>query len=59
LVKTLVNLNPVTHLAEAVRGLMHGTPDSASITIVLIASAVLIAIFGPLTMFLYRNKNAR
>jgi ABC-2 type transport system permease protein len=59
LVRTLVNLNPVTHLAEAVRGLMHGTPDSGSISIVLIASAVLIAIFGPLTMFLYRNKNAR
>jgi ABC-2 type transport system permease protein len=38
---------------------MHGTITAGQISAALIASAVLIAIFAPLTMYFFRNKNAR
>lgn len=57
--QAFVNINPVTHAVTAVRGLMHGTVTPEQIVAVLVSSAVLIAIFGPITMYLYRNKNAR
>lgn len=53
----LVNVNPVTHLVIAVRGLMmHGTVDAAQLSWVLLASAALTIVFAPLSMYLYRNK---
>ncbi|MAS36747.1 MAG: ABC transporter [Anaerolineaceae bacterium] len=57
--QVFVNINPVSHTATAVRGLMHGTATADQIGWVLLACAALIGIFGPLTMYLYRNKNAR
>jgi ABC-2 type transport system permease protein len=57
--QVFVNINPVTHAVTAVRGLMHGTVTADQIVAVLIGCAVLIGIFGPITMYLYRNKNAR
>jgi ABC-2 type transport system permease protein len=54
--EAVVNNNPVTHLVAAVRGLMSGDVDSAEIAWVLVASAVLVAVFGPLTMRLYNRK---
>jgi ABC-2 type transport system permease protein len=54
--ETLVGANPITHLATAVRGLMHGTVTAGQISWVLLSSAVLVAVFAPLTMYLYRNK---
>ncbi|GAB3726548.1 ABC transporter permease [Nocardiopsis nanhaiensis] len=50
-----VAINPISHLATAARGLMHGTDASAEIAAVLGVSAALVAIFGPLTMVLYRR----
>ena len=54
--ETTVGANPVTHLATAVRGLMHGTVTAGQIGWVLLISAALVVIFAPLTMYLYRNK---
>ena len=54
--RALVNANPVTHLVTAERGLMDGTATAAEITWVLMASAALAAVFAPLTIRIYRNK---
>ncbi|HSI94306.1 MAG TPA: ABC transporter permease [Jiangellaceae bacterium] len=51
-----VEVNPVSHLADAVRGLMHGTATFGDVGWVLVASAALVAVFGPLTMHLYRSR---
>lgn len=51
-----VNVNPIARLATASRGLMHGTATTDEIVWVLVACGVLTAIFAPLTMYLYRNK---
>ena len=55
--EVIVGANPITHLATAVRGLMHGTATTGQIGWVLLTSGVLVAVFAPLTMYLYRNKN--
>jgi ABC-2 type transport system permease protein len=52
--RAFVNVNPVSHLVTAERALMNGTPAAGQVGWVLLASAVLMAIFGPLTMRLYR-----
>ncbi|MFD6178978.1 MULTISPECIES: ABC transporter permease [unclassified Isoptericola] len=52
-----VEINPVTHLVTAVRGLMAGTPDSGEIVWVLVAAVVLTGVLGPVTMHLYRTRH--
>jgi len=52
-----VEINPVTHLVTAVRGLMAGTPDSGEIIWVLVAAVVLTGVLGPVTMHLYRTRH--
>lgn len=54
--QVLININPVTHLVTAVRGLMAGPVITGEITWVLLACLTLTAIFAPLTSYLYRNK---
>ncbi|MFD8494585.1 ABC transporter permease [Amycolatopsis sp. NPDC059657] len=54
--QAFVNVNPVTHIVDAVRSLMDGKTDGGEILWVLIAGAVLIAVFGTLTMRLYNRK---
>ncbi|HSW56909.1 MAG TPA: ABC transporter permease [Dehalococcoidales bacterium] len=54
--EAFVNINPVTYLVTAVRGLMSGTVDAGDIVWVLIASAVLFTVFSPLAMYVYRKK---
>ncbi len=54
--RTFVEVNPITHLVAAVRGLMQGAPDAGEITWVLVSAAVLVAVFGGLTMRLYNRK---
>jgi ABC-2 type transport system permease protein len=56
--QTFVSVNPVSHVVTAVRALMHGTVTSGQIVAALIACALLVAIFAPITMYLFRNKNA-
>jgi ABC-2 type transport system permease protein len=55
--QTFVSLNPISHVVTAVRGLTHGVATSREIGLALLASAILIAIFAPLTMYIFRNKN--
>jgi ABC-2 type transport system permease protein len=54
--QVFVNLNPISILTTAVRGLSHGLPVEGAITVVLAISAGLVAVFGPLTMYLYRRR---
>ncbi|SCK35740.1 ABC-2 type transport system permease protein [Streptomyces sp. WMMB 714] len=54
--QAFVDVNPVTHLVAAVRGLMDGHWPGGEISWTLIASGVLIAVFGTLTMRLYNRK---
>ncbi|MDQ3437689.1 MAG: ABC transporter permease [Actinomycetota bacterium] len=54
--EAVVGANPITHLTTAVRGLMSGTATAGQIGWVLLISAVLVAVFAPLTMYLYGNK---
>lgn len=55
--QTVVDVNPVTHLVTAVRGLMGGTATFSDIVWVLIASAALTAVFAPITMRIYRTRS--
>jgi ABC-2 type transport system permease protein len=55
-VQTFVDHNPITHLTSAARGLMHGTSAAGDIGWVLLWSAVLVAIFAPLSMRLYNAE---
>ena len=54
--RSIVDGNPISHLATAVRGLMAGNVDGAEVAMVLFNCAVLISIFGPVTSILYRRK---
>jgi ABC-2 type transport system permease protein len=54
--RVFTEVNPITHLVAACRGLMQGAPDAGEITWVLVSAAVLTAIFGTLTMRLYNRK---
>ena len=53
---TFVDVNPISHLVSAERGLLNGTATTGQIVWVLVASAALTAVFAPLTMHLYRNR---
>lgn len=50
-----VDVNPVSLLATASRGLMGGTADWGDVGWVLLAAAALTAVFAPLTTHLYRR----
>jgi len=51
-----VNVNPISILADASRGLMEGNASGTDIGIVLATAAVLTAVFAPLTTHLYRTR---
>ena len=53
--RAFVDVNPVSTLATASRGLMHGNADGGDILVVLATAAALTAIFAPLTTRLYRR----
>ena len=53
--KAFVDVNPISILSTASRGLMHGTADSTDILVVLATAAALTAVFAPLTTRLYRR----
>ena len=54
--ETFVDVNPVSHVVTAARGLMAGDAAAEDILLVLGEAAVLTAVFAPLTVRLYRNK---
>jgi ABC-2 type transport system permease protein len=54
--ETFVDLNPVSKLVTATRGLMAGDAAASEIGIVLAVAALLTAVFAPLTVRLYRGN---
>jgi ABC-2 type transport system permease protein len=54
--QVVVNANPVTKLANASRGLMHGDVAMGDIVYVLIATVVVTAIFAPIAMRMYHRE---
>lgn len=52
----VVEVNPISVLVDAARSLMDGAADGGAIVTVLVMSAVLVAVFGPLTMRVFANK---
>jgi len=53
--KAFVDVNPISTLADASRGLMEGNVQGGDIVVVLAVAAALTAIFLPLTTRLYRR----
>ena len=54
--QTFTEINPISKLVDAVRGLMIGGPVAAPVNATLIAMAVLLAIFVPLALRGYRRR---
>jgi ABC-2 type transport system permease protein len=55
--EAFVNVNPVSILATASRGLMEGNAEAGDVGIVLATAAALTAVFAPLTTRLYRSRS--
>ncbi len=55
--EAFVNVNPISFLADASRGLMEGNAAASDIGIALATAAVLTAVFMPLTTHLYRSRS--
>ncbi|MGH2749912.1 MAG: ABC transporter permease [Actinomycetota bacterium] len=53
--EAFVDVNPISILATASRGLMEGNAAAGDIAIVLVVAAALTAVFAPLTTRLYRK----
>jgi ABC-2 type transport system permease protein len=53
--KAFVDVNPISTLTDATRGLMEGNVQGADIVVVLAVAAALTAVFLPLTTRLYRR----
>jgi ABC-2 type transport system permease protein len=56
--EAFVNVNPISILADASRGLMQGGVQTGDIVISLAVAAALTAVFAPLTTHLYRTRSA-
>jgi ABC-2 type transport system permease protein len=54
--QAVVRHNPVTHLTNASRGLMHGTDVTTDIAWVLVASAVIVGISAPIALRMYHQE---
>jgi ABC-2 type transport system permease protein len=54
--EAFVDVNPISILATASRGLMAGDASGGDIAVVLATAALLTAVFAPVTTYLYRTK---
>ena len=54
--QAFVEVNPISVLATASRGLMEGNSDSSDVALVLAVAVALTAVFAPLTTRLYRRS---
>jgi ABC-2 type transport system permease protein len=54
--QVIVGHNPVTYLASASRGLMHGRVVWTDVTSVLVASAAIVLVAAPIAMRMYRKE---
>jgi ABC-2 type transport system permease protein len=55
--EAFVNVNPISILADASRGLMAGDVSGGDIGIAMGTAALLTAVFAPLTTRLYRTRS--
>src|SRR5690606_32978619 len=55
--QAFVDVNPISQLATAVRGLMDGNIENTALGVSLLTPLIVASIFAPITMYLYRNKN--
>jgi oleandomycin transport system permease protein len=51
-----VKLNPVTHLADAARGLMVGGPAADAVVWSLVWAAAIVAVFAPLSLYALKRR---
>jgi ABC-2 type transport system permease protein len=54
--QAIVDVNPITRLVSASRALMHGESAAGDLGWVFLASAVIVAVFAPLTLRLYNRE---
>ncbi len=54
--QAVVRHNPVTHLANASRGLMHGQNVNGDVMWVLVASAAIVLVFAPIALRMYHQE---
>jgi len=54
--QAIAGVNPVSHLVTAERGLLAGHPAAGQVAWVLAAAAALLAVFAPLTAYLYARR---
>jgi ABC-2 type transport system permease protein len=54
--QAVVRHNPVTHLTNASRGLMHGTPVASDVLWVLVAAAAIVAVAAPVALRMYHSE---
>jgi ABC-2 type transport system permease protein len=54
--QAVVRHNPVTHLTNASRGLMHGKDVGSDIIWVLVASATIVAVAAPIALRMYHKE---
>jgi ABC-2 type transport system permease protein len=54
--QSVVRHNPVTHLTNASRALMHGTPASTDVVWVLVASAAIVLVSAPIALRMYYKE---
>ncbi|MGE0868399.1 MAG: ABC transporter permease, partial [Kofleriaceae bacterium] len=52
----VVRHNPVVHLTNASRGLMHGEPVGTDVVWVLVASAVIVMVAAPIALRMYHQE---
>lgn len=55
--QAIVDVNPITFMANASRGLMHNDVEAWDVLWVLVSSVLLVVLFAPLTMYFYRRKS--
>ncbi|MFY0408195.1 ABC transporter permease [Solicola sp. PLA-1-18] len=55
--QAFVDVNPVTLLVEAARGLMDGEPASGEVLVVVALSVAVTAVFAPIAMRIYNRKS--
>ena len=55
--EAVVDVNPITLLVTAMRGLIHGGEVATEVVIVLAIAAGLVTVFGPLTIRAYRRHD--
>lgn len=56
-VRAFAEVNPVSTVVACIRELMDGVYDIGSMTMVLVYCAVLVAVFGPISMLIYNRKS--